>query len=83
MVNITCSFFTHNREHVIDNVEEWRKYYDDKAPHMAELPGNWQSKLTEFQRMMVLRCIRPDKVRGLRDRVDGGKGSFKTFRPEQ
>ena len=46
----------------MDKIEEWRKYYDDKAPHEAELPSPWQTKLNEFERMMVLRCIRPDKV---------------------
>lgn len=50
------------RESVQTQSEAWRRYYDDKAPHNAELPDGWQAKLSEFQRMMVLRCIRPDKV---------------------
>jgi len=38
-------------------------YYDDKAPQNADLPAPWQDGLSNFNRMMVLRCIRPDKVR--------------------
>ena len=42
---------------------DWRIFYDDRAPHEAELPEPWHSKLNDFQRLVVLRCIRPDKVR--------------------
>ena len=42
---------------------DWRIFYDDRAPHEAELPEPWHSKLNDFQRLIVLRCIRPDKVR--------------------
>ena len=45
-----------------DNVDKWRQYYDEKAPHLAELPEPWDKKLTDFQKMIVLRCLRPDKV---------------------
>lgn len=50
-----------------DNITDWRLYYDDRAPHEAELPGAWHTKLNEFQRLIVLRCIRPDKVSGGRE----------------
>ena len=47
------------------SVAEWKKYYDDKEPHKAPLPPPWNSKLTDFQKMMLLRCIRPDKVKAI------------------
>ena len=50
------------RKSFTENVIDWRMYYDDRAPHEAELPDPWQKKLHDFQRLIVLRCIRPDKV---------------------
>ena len=43
-------------------MDKWQDYYNSKEPHKVELPDNWQKDLNEFQRMIVLRCIRPDKV---------------------
>ena len=43
-------------------MEEWKDYYDDREPHKAPLPAPWNDKLTDFQKMIVLRCLRPDKV---------------------
>ncbi len=50
------------REHVNKHSDEWRQYYDDRAPQEADLPKPWHTRLHDFQRIMVLRCIRPDKV---------------------
>ena len=50
------------RENFSTNVDEWRKFYDDRTPQDAEIPAPWQTKLNEFQKLIVLRCIRPDKV---------------------
>ena len=47
------------------SVADWRSYYDDKEPHLAPLPSPWNGKLNEFQKLIVLRCLRPDKVRKL------------------
>lgn len=50
------------REHFMKNLEAWNKYYNYREPHNEELPAPFQSDLNEFQRMLILRCIRPDKV---------------------
>jgi dynein heavy chain len=43
-------------------VAEWRAIYADPEPHTKPLPAPWQTKLSPFQRMLVLRCLRPDKI---------------------
>ena len=43
------------------NLAVWRTVYDSQAPIMAEWPGSWEKKLTFFQRLMVVRVLRPDR----------------------
>ena len=40
---------------------DWKSIYDSDFPHTHALPGQWETKLTRFQKILVLRCIRPDK----------------------
>jgi dynein heavy chain len=48
---------------LMDNFsKEWKALYDSPAPHEFKLPDPWQLKLQSFYRMIVLRCIRPDKI---------------------
>jgi len=48
--------------HVAENLADWKALYDSPEPHACALPGNWQSVLDAFQRIVVLRTIRPDKL---------------------
>nr|CAH8846959.1 unnamed protein product [Trichobilharzia regenti] len=49
------------REHFTTHLAEWKQYYDSKEPQEAQLPEPWD-KLDIFKTLIILRCIRPDKV---------------------
>eukprot|EP00941_MAST-03F_sp_MAST-3F-sp1_P004511 g4511.t1 len=49
------------RDHFLEKTEEWQKMYDKTEAHKAPLPEDWKH-LSGFQFLLVLRCIRPDKV---------------------
>ncbi|XP_077865268.1 dynein axonemal heavy chain 12 [Saccoglossus kowalevskii] len=50
------------RDHFQDNLDEWHTYFSSTEPHKEMLPAPWNDKLLDFEKMIVLRCIRPDKV---------------------
>lgn len=44
------------------NTEEWKKLYDSLEPHLATFPDPWDKHLDYFQKCLVLRVIRYDKI---------------------
>ncbi|XP_063282951.1 dynein axonemal heavy chain 12 [Pelobates fuscus] len=50
------------REHFRENPKEWHKIYDSKEPHNVLLPSPFNESLNELQKMIILRCLRPDKI---------------------
>ncbi|KAG7500858.1 dynein heavy chain 3, axonemal [Solea senegalensis] len=48
-------------EHVNDKIDEWKRLYDSGHPHKEQLPDKW-SDLVGMDRMVVIRCFRPDKL---------------------
>ena len=54
--------FTQLTQDVEMGTKAWRRLYDSSEPHVMELPGN-NSKKDSFQKLCILRCFRPDKIR--------------------
>ncbi len=46
----------------MENIEKFKPYYDSMNPQNDILPGDWNEKLNEFEKIMVLKALRPDKV---------------------
>jgi dynein heavy chain len=44
------------------HVAHYREYFDSEAPHRHPLPQPWQDRLSPFQKLLVLRCLRVDKM---------------------
>ncbi len=44
------------------NAEAWKVWYDDERPEAKSFPGEWQGKLNSFQKLLVVRVIRPDRI---------------------
>lgn len=45
-----------------EDIRQWKMIFDSTDPYEERLPGSWNSSLNSFQRLLVLRCLRPDKV---------------------
>lgn len=48
-------------EHVRDNFSKWKQIYDSARPHEENFPDAWNTS-TGLDRMVILRCLRPDKI---------------------
>ncbi|XP_031440303.1 dynein axonemal heavy chain 7 [Clupea harengus] len=54
--------FRNLRKDLASMKDGWKEVYDSKDPHHTPFPGAWQEKLGNFQKMLVIRCLRPDKI---------------------
>ncbi|XP_017758914.1 PREDICTED: dynein heavy chain 1, axonemal-like, partial [Eufriesea mexicana] len=49
-------------EFFTQSVTQFKSVFDAQEAHLAPYPEPWESKLDDFQKMLVLKCLRPDKV---------------------
>eukprot|EP00898_Chlorokybus_atmophyticus_P003847 jgi/Chlat1/4463/Chrsp29S04567 len=67
-LSVLSPAFTGLAEGLRDNPKEWKELYDSTEPHLMPLPGGGAnnnskfSSLNPIQKLLVLRCVRPDKV---------------------
>ncbi len=45
-----------------NNVDAWKELFDGPSPQDAPFPGDRWNALDSFRKLLVLRCLRPDKV---------------------
>uniref|UniRef100_A0A803TTC8 Dynein axonemal heavy chain 3 n=1 Tax=Anolis carolinensis TaxID=28377 RepID=A0A803TTC8_ANOCA len=48
-------------DHFEANIWSWKMIYDSAKPHEELFPGEWNLS-TGLDRMVILRCLRPDKI---------------------
>nr|AML30858.1 axonemal inner arm dynein heavy chain 2 [Marsilea vestita] len=46
--------------HFAENPKKWKHIYDSPEPYKEALPDDWSTKLTSFQKLLIIRTIRPD-----------------------
>lgn len=49
-------------EYFLANNKLFQPIFDSREPQNEPLPGEWNHKLNTFQKMIVLKAIRPDKI---------------------
>ncbi|KAJ1569497.1 Dynein heavy chain 1, axonemal [Cladochytrium tenue] len=49
-------------EDFCDYIEGYRVIFDSPLPHREKLPGRWNDNLTKFQKLLIIRCLRADRV---------------------
>ncbi|XP_045470082.1 dynein axonemal heavy chain 7 [Harmonia axyridis] len=50
------------RQHFVDNMDAWKKIFDSPEPQEYPLPAPFDTRLSQFQKLLILRCIRYDKI---------------------
>lgn len=50
------------REAFIKNPDDFKSIYDSKDPCTIGLPAPWCEQLNDLQKMIIVRCLRPDKI---------------------
>uniref|UniRef100_A0A8C6IBT9 Dynein axonemal heavy chain 12 n=1 Tax=Mus spicilegus TaxID=10103 RepID=A0A8C6IBT9_MUSSI len=50
------------REHFCNYIYLWEEIYDSKEPHNMKFPEPMNKTLNELQKIIILRCLRPDKI---------------------
>ncbi|KAL7746739.1 hypothetical protein RI367_007902 [Sorochytrium milnesiophthora] len=62
-------------EDVCSAPNQFKVIFDSPNPHREVLPEKWQERLDQFQRLLLLRCLRPDRVvAGVQDFVGASLG---------
>lgn len=54
------SHFKQLDEHIENNAKRWKDYYEFENPWSAAYPKPWDTHLTPFEKLLILKLLRPD-----------------------
>ncbi|KAH8863214.1 Dynein heavy chain 1, axonemal [Schistosoma japonicum] len=54
--------FTDLPESMTRSLDAFKQIFDSSEPHRTTFPEPWQTNLDNFQRILILRCLRADKL---------------------
>ena len=46
----------------LNKIEDFKEFYDSQEAHKSPFPGVWEEKFKEFDRLLLLKALRPDKL---------------------
>ncbi|KAJ7387133.1 Dynein heavy chain 10, axonemal [Desmophyllum pertusum] len=61
-MTVTPEAFNSLSDDIERNGNDWKEWSDHDSPESAPFPGRYEEKLTDFQRLLLLRCFRVDRV---------------------
>ena len=47
---------------VDENMFAWKAFFTASEPQSEPIPGEWDDKLTFFQKLLIIKCTRPEKM---------------------
>ncbi|KAM9332808.1 dynein axonemal heavy chain 1-like [Pholidichthys leucotaenia] len=71
----TLDNFSKLADSFTEHLHGFKRIFDSSQPHQEPLPGEWDTVLDSFQKLLVLRCLRADcLIQGLQDFVSAQLG---------
>eukprot|EP01138_Halocafeteria_seosinensis_P014623 gb/GECG01014928.1/.p1 GENE.gb/GECG01014928.1/~~gb/GECG01014928.1/.p1 ORF type:complete len:733 (+),score=87.59 gb/GECG01014928.1/:1-2199(+) len=58
----TSDYWPQLIDHIQNNLDVWKEWYDKEAPEQEPLPAGFSDMLNNFQHLLVFRCFRADRV---------------------
>ncbi|EFO65273.1 Dynein heavy chain [Giardia lamblia P15] len=54
--------FTSLPNQIAENEHAWRQWYDSEAPENIDLPPEYNGRISVFQKLLLVRCLREDRT---------------------
>lgn len=49
-------------QHIVENWAEWKKWMQNEQPYDHPLPGEYEEKLSGFDKLVVMKVFRPEMI---------------------